>query len=421
MERMIGYIKGKDKHELIIRRPNNLRVISFGDSSYGDCIDTRRSSSGDLHTIGGALISWRSQRLRMVCLSSTEAEYVTMTEMAKEQKFLQMLVEELTGKKEQGILYGDNEAAIFLSKNKQVSARTKHIDIKSHYIREHVNEGRALLRGVRTENNFADILTKNTSILGVFKKLSQAILRGFQGWEEQFKVVDRVNTITLTPKQKHNEESCNCHTHDQRQRENVQNYNQGKKKQRMKQTKITSFTNNDKNNIQNNNKSRKSRRAEYRGINEMHNHVWRAMARGKFHHHAQQQANTNTTKNTEKLRAPRTKIGFCSNQVHDKPRHEKEKSEIKFNQQKVKHLPTTLNIEMKKHTNMGSKHRDRKTEEYKMMLHLNKCQKGNKTSDVEQCKAKVENGRNGIKNNTREASTKLENDENAFFFQFIFH
>ena len=81
-----------------MRRPLNLRIISYGDSSYGDCKDTRRSSSGDFHTLGGALVSWRSQRLKMVCLSSTEAEYVTMTEMAKEQRFLQMLIEELKNK-----------------------------------------------------------------------------------------------------------------------------------------------------------------------------------------------------------------------------------------------------------------------------------------------------------------------------------
>jgi hypothetical protein len=192
MERMIGYLKGKKNHELIIRKPQSLRIISYGDSSYGDCKDTRRSSSGDFHTLGGALVSWRSQRLRMVCLSSTEAEYVTMTEMAKEQRFLQMLIEELTGTKDTGIIYGDNEAAVYLSKNKHVSARTKHIDIKSHYIRDHVEEGRAIIKGERTENNFSDILTKNTTV-ATFKKLSEAILNGFKGWDNKFEWINEIN------------------------------------------------------------------------------------------------------------------------------------------------------------------------------------------------------------------------------------
>ena len=69
MGRIIGYLKGKDKHELVIRRPMTLKIISFGDASYGDCKDTRRSSTGDIHTIGGSLVSWRAQKTRVVCLS----------------------------------------------------------------------------------------------------------------------------------------------------------------------------------------------------------------------------------------------------------------------------------------------------------------------------------------------------------------
>ena len=219
MERLVGYLKGKEKHELIIRKPQNMRVISYGDSSYADCKDTRQSTSGDLHTLGGALVSWRSQRLKMICLSSTEAEYVTMTEMAKEQRFLQMLIEELTGSTDKGIIYGDNEASVYLSKNKHVSARTKHIDIKSHYIRKHIEENRAIIKPTRSEDNFSDIFTKNTTV-STFKKLSEAILKGFQGWEDKFTWTDAVNVIHYQNKDV---------THDQKQRENVEKNNQQKK------------------------------------------------------------------------------------------------------------------------------------------------------------------------------------------------
>ena len=57
MGRMIGYLKQKKAHELVIRRPSSLKIISFGDASYSDCKETRRSSTGDLHTIGGSLVS----------------------------------------------------------------------------------------------------------------------------------------------------------------------------------------------------------------------------------------------------------------------------------------------------------------------------------------------------------------------------
>ena len=95
MGRIVGYLRGKQSHELVIKRPKNLRIYSFGDASYGDFADTRWSSTGDVHTIGGSIISWRAQKTKFVCLSSAEAEYVALTEMSKEQKFLLMLMEEI--------------------------------------------------------------------------------------------------------------------------------------------------------------------------------------------------------------------------------------------------------------------------------------------------------------------------------------
>ena len=112
MHRMIGYLKGKKKHELTIRRPTTLRIFSFGDASYGDCLDTRHSSTGDIHTLGGSIISWRAQKTKFVCLSSAEAEYVALTEMCKEQKFLMMMMDEIFTCQNPSVLYEDNEAAV---------------------------------------------------------------------------------------------------------------------------------------------------------------------------------------------------------------------------------------------------------------------------------------------------------------------
>ena len=187
MERFIGYLKGKKKHELVICRPIEPRVFSFGDSSYADCRDTRKSSTGDLHTIGGALVSWRAQKTKCVCLSSAEAEYVELTDMCKEQKFIQMVLEEVFGVKSKGVMYEDNEAAIYLTKNQHVSPRTKHIDVRQHYIREYIEAGNGEIRKVNTEFNFADILTKNVSV-GTFKRLGNGILHGFAGFNDMFRL-----------------------------------------------------------------------------------------------------------------------------------------------------------------------------------------------------------------------------------------
>ena len=67
-----------------------------------------------------------------------------------------------------------------------VSARTKHIDIRHHYVREHIKSGRGEIIGEKSENNFADILTKNVYV-AAFQKLGQAILNGFAGWIDKFK------------------------------------------------------------------------------------------------------------------------------------------------------------------------------------------------------------------------------------------
>ena len=111
MERLVGYINGKNGHKLVIKRPKEVRVISFGDASYGDCKESRKSSTGDIHTVGGGIVIWRAQRTKCVCLSSTKAEYVELTEMCKEQMFVQMILEEVFGIRKKGVMYEDNEAA----------------------------------------------------------------------------------------------------------------------------------------------------------------------------------------------------------------------------------------------------------------------------------------------------------------------
>ena len=185
MGRLIGYLKGKSSHELVIRRPLSLKIVSFGDASYGDCVETRHSSTGDLHTIGGSIVSWRSQKTRFVCLSSAEAEYVALTEMCKEQRFLSMLMGEVFECDLPSIIHEDNEAATYLAKNLHVSARTKHIDIRVHYVREHLKSKQGVIVPVKSEDNFADILTKNTPVK-IFQRLGKAIINGFRGFENKF-------------------------------------------------------------------------------------------------------------------------------------------------------------------------------------------------------------------------------------------
>jgi hypothetical protein len=76
--------------------------------------------------------------------------------------FTQNLLEEITGTKLMAIIYEDNLGAIYLTRNQQVSARTKHIDIRHHYMRDLLGEKRMDVRFLKSGNNSSDICTKNT-------------------------------------------------------------------------------------------------------------------------------------------------------------------------------------------------------------------------------------------------------------------
>lgn len=94
-------------------------------------------------------------------LSSCEAEYVSKTHCAQEVRYVQQVVEELEKKKLRAYIYGDNNGAIFMANNNHVGQRTKHIDVRYHYIRDQVQEGHVKVMKIEGENNPSDVLTKN--------------------------------------------------------------------------------------------------------------------------------------------------------------------------------------------------------------------------------------------------------------------
>ena len=161
MNRIVGYLKGKKLHGLIMLRPECLTVINYCDASYTTDKDSRRSVSGMVCTLGGLVVNCSSRTQKTCTLSSTESEYVALGECGQDLKFVCMFLHELGIGKMPGIIYEDNEGAIFLAKNQQVGMRTKHIDIKYHFIRELIGRNFLDIRYVRSEDNYADITTKN--------------------------------------------------------------------------------------------------------------------------------------------------------------------------------------------------------------------------------------------------------------------
>ena len=164
--RLIGYIK-KARLRLKIRKPVDLRIRGFSDSNYATNKDTRRSVTGYILTLGGALLTARSVSQRSTSLSSCESEYVAASTAAVDIKYIQMILEELFPAEETSPaeLLIDNMAALHLIENDAVGSRTKHIDVKMHHIKE-MRRGpkpRLVVKYVRTEENMADLQTKNVT------------------------------------------------------------------------------------------------------------------------------------------------------------------------------------------------------------------------------------------------------------------
>jgi hypothetical protein len=125
--------------------------------------DRRRSTTRYVFTIGGTTISWISKLQKFVSLSTTEAEYVAATEASKEMIWSQRFMEELGKKEENNRLYYDSESAIHLAKKSTFHLKTKHIQLRYHFIRSILEDGHLKLEKIHTSKNPADMLTKGVT------------------------------------------------------------------------------------------------------------------------------------------------------------------------------------------------------------------------------------------------------------------
>jgi hypothetical protein len=130
------------------------------DADWAGCKESRRSTTGWVFRLNGSPIVWSSRRQATVAASTVEAEYVAVSEAAREAMWLRGLLEELGSRQPPTRLWCDNQGSISLSKKPSTHQRTKHIDIKHHLIRELVERGVIELEYVATSLQDADILTK---------------------------------------------------------------------------------------------------------------------------------------------------------------------------------------------------------------------------------------------------------------------
>jgi hypothetical protein len=179
MTRLMKYVVNTESLGLKLK-PRKLKDMfileGISDSEYAGDTDTRISVYGYLLYFCGAPIAWKSKSGKSVTLSSTEAEYFALSEVAKEVIFVKQLVASM------GITIAfpiiikvDNVGAIYLANNHTTGQHTKHIDIRQHFVREYIEDGILKVVSVKSEENDSDIFTKNTTE-EVFNKHSKKLV-----------------------------------------------------------------------------------------------------------------------------------------------------------------------------------------------------------------------------------------------------
>ncbi|EHK62694.1 hypothetical protein M3S_J82 [Sorghum bicolor] len=163
VKQILRYLSGTVNYGCIYKKLKTpeTSIIGYSDSDLAGDVDDRKSTSGSVFLLGNSLVTWSSQKQRVVALSSCEAEYIASANAACQGIWLSRLLGELMGiPTPQVKLLVDNKSAIALSKNPVHHDRSKHIDIRYHFIRDCVDRGEVDIEHVGTGDQLADILTK---------------------------------------------------------------------------------------------------------------------------------------------------------------------------------------------------------------------------------------------------------------------
>jgi hypothetical protein len=151
-------------------------VCAFSDADWANDKGDRRSITGWVAKLNGDPVSWSSKKQRVVALSTCEAELYAEAAAIQEVLWLRGLMAELGLHTQTGsTVYGDNQSAIAATANGVKSERTKHVDVKYHFVTETVERGQVTLRWVPTAQQQADIFTKPLAA-PVFTTLRQLLM-----------------------------------------------------------------------------------------------------------------------------------------------------------------------------------------------------------------------------------------------------
>ncbi|XP_068726268.1 uncharacterized protein [Montipora capricornis] len=166
LKHVLRYLKGTLDFESCYRKcDDGLTLIGYSDADWASSTDDRRSTSGYCFSLNRAdpLISWKSRKQPTVALSSCEAEYIALAAAVQKGMYLTQMMKDIGEVSGPVLIFEDNQGTIALSKNpvNQVNQRrSKHIDVRYHFVRSAQNVGKIIIKYCPTADMVADVMTK---------------------------------------------------------------------------------------------------------------------------------------------------------------------------------------------------------------------------------------------------------------------
>ncbi|KAK8954855.1 hypothetical protein KSP39_PZI002166 [Platanthera zijinensis] len=160
VKRILRYLKGTPTLGLWYPRNRDFLLTSYSDADFAGCREDRKSTTGTCQFLGGRLISWSSKKQTSVAISTAESEYVAAGSCCAQLLWMQHQLKDYGIQVSRTPLLCDSKSAISIANNPVSHSRTKHIEIKYHFLREHVERGDISLEFVKTDYQIADVFTK---------------------------------------------------------------------------------------------------------------------------------------------------------------------------------------------------------------------------------------------------------------------
>nr|CAN64305.1 hypothetical protein VITISV_026331 [Vitis vinifera] len=163
IKRILRYLKGTMDIGLWYPKGDNFELIGYSDADFAGCKVERKNTSGTCHFLRHSLISWHSKKQNSVALSTAEAEYIAADLCCAQILWMKQTLSDFNVIFEHVPIKCDNTSAINISKNPVQHSRTKHIEIRHHFLRDHAQKGDITLEFVSTKDQLVDIFTKPLS------------------------------------------------------------------------------------------------------------------------------------------------------------------------------------------------------------------------------------------------------------------